>query len=73
MSDVFFIHFRFLVNSGAFLNVNTSQRLHLCATPAVISCYAGIILKIMGHKLCLEYFCSEGNRKLPYCTKLTRL
>ena len=32
MSDVFFIHFRFLVNSGAFLNVNTSQRLHLCVT-----------------------------------------
>ena len=49
MSDMFFIHFRFLVNSGTFLNVNTSQRLHLCVTPAVISFYAGIILKIMGH------------------------
>ena len=24
----------------AFLSVNTSRRLHLCATPAVISCYA---------------------------------
>ena len=39
MSDMFFIHFRFLVNSGAFLNVNTSQRLHRCVTPAVISFY----------------------------------
>ena len=44
----------FLVNSadsGAFLSVNTSRRLHMCATPAVISCYVGIlfILKIIGH------------------------
>ena len=49
-SDVFFIKLRFLVNSGAFLSVNSTRRLHLCATPAVISCYAGIfILKIIGH------------------------
>ena len=37
MSDVFFIHFRFLVNSGAFLNVNTSQRLHASVCNA--GCY----------------------------------
>ena len=30
-----FIRLRFLVNSGALLSVNTSRRLHLCATSDV--------------------------------------
>ena len=61
----------FLVNSGAFLSVNTSRRLHLCATPAVISCYAGIlfILKIIGHGLCRVFIVIKEIENFHICNR----